>query len=273
MRIVTTLALVALWATTSAAVSVNAYLADEQTPLPLADPNIPGVYRDIMVGTRLTLVVSSETERFWSGLLWSSWEDYAVGSLYGRDYTEIQINPDKKPIGTYAGSCLEGAGPMAFAQDYVEADGTAIAMDCLYASTGSDWFILDYYSNEIGLCHLGFYELTLGEPVLPGNPTGFSPGLPPNQGDAFLLGVLEFNHVPSRDFTGDATVNFTDFAALADQWRQTVEIDPNGVVSPCDVNTDDSVDLSDLALFCEYWLERADVNLPADDPNNTIVGQ
>ena len=37
-------------------------LADGNTPLELADPCIPFVYRPIMVGTRLTIIIDSNAE-------------------------------------------------------------------------------------------------------------------------------------------------------------------------------------------------------------------
>lgn len=266
MKILTALTLIGLWATASAAVSVNVYLADEQTPLSLADPNIPGLYRDIMVGTKLTLVVSSETKRFWSGALWSSPEDYAVGSLYGRDYIEIPTSPsDRKSTGNYAGSCLEGVGESAYVQDLILTEGTGIQMGCAFASAGADWFILDYLAKDVGVCSFGFYQLVLDDPG-PSPYEGYLiPPESPPRGNAILLDVLALNHVASRDYNGDTIVNFSDFAMLADRWRQVAEVDPN-TTSPSDINGDDAISAPDMALFCEYWLERTDVNLPTDEP-------
>ena len=45
-------------------VSTRVCLSDANTPLELADPNIPFVYRDIMVGTKLTIIVDSNIAGF-----------------------------------------------------------------------------------------------------------------------------------------------------------------------------------------------------------------
>ncbi|MCJ7729293.1 MAG: hypothetical protein MUO27_05395, partial [Sedimentisphaerales bacterium] len=48
-------------------ISTRVYFRDSNTPLELADPNVPWVYRDIMVGTRLTIIVDSNASGSWSG--------------------------------------------------------------------------------------------------------------------------------------------------------------------------------------------------------------
>jgi hypothetical protein len=66
-------------------VFTQVYLADGNTPLELADPCIPFVYRPIMVGTRLTIIIDSNTGDYWNGALtiWDANQNY--GRLYGRD--------------------------------------------------------------------------------------------------------------------------------------------------------------------------------------------
>jgi len=48
-----------------AKVWTTVYGCDGVTPLEAVDPNHPTVYRDIMVGTRLVLVVSSDQDEYW----------------------------------------------------------------------------------------------------------------------------------------------------------------------------------------------------------------
>ena len=74
-------------------------LADGNTPLGLADPCIPFVYRPIMAGTHLTIIVSSDIS-----------EDYWGGGLYISDpYRDYGVLTE--------GSSLEAAGPGAFVWD------------------------------------------------------------------------------------------------------------------------------------------------------------
>ena len=54
MRVALPLLLIAvLVSNVSASVTAKVYLADEEIPLALKDPNVPDVFRDIMVGTHL----------------------------------------------------------------------------------------------------------------------------------------------------------------------------------------------------------------------------
>ncbi|MBN2131508.1 MAG: hypothetical protein JW741_18555, partial [Sedimentisphaerales bacterium] len=50
----------------SAQVSVSVYRPDGHTLLGPADPNLIQAYPDIMVGTRLVLVVNSEVSGYWT---------------------------------------------------------------------------------------------------------------------------------------------------------------------------------------------------------------
>jgi hypothetical protein len=57
---------------TWAKVWATAYRCDETTPLDAVDPNHPAICRDIMVGTRLVIVVKSDSSGiFGDHLLWS----------------------------------------------------------------------------------------------------------------------------------------------------------------------------------------------------------
>ena len=62
MKKLLVLALVAALTPVAAAkVWVTVYQHDGKTPLAAVDADHPNVYRDIMVGTRLTLVISSDS--------------------------------------------------------------------------------------------------------------------------------------------------------------------------------------------------------------------
>ncbi len=239
----------------SAEISAHVYLADEMTPLPLADPNVPDVYRDIMVGTRLTIFISSDAPGGWSGLLWLSGDNMASGSLTGRGY-----NDPPGGLPGYEGSCLEGAGMYARVQDSHIPRGVGLSLLCTGLATIGDWFVLDYEARGIGACSIGLYSSSA-----PGDPNGLRSEYPgPVPEIPFdLIQVVSFNHVVSRDFSGDAVVNFVDFAILANRWMDAEDVD---VPVFRDLDADGVIAFSDIALFSEYWLERTEVLPVASGP-------
>jgi len=240
VTIITVLAPVAV-----AKVWTSVYCCDETIPLAAVDPNRPGVYRDIMVGTPLVIVISSDTGGYSVGLLSLSWDDAQYAKLSGRGHT---IVPGVfRPY--YTDSCLAAAGEGATAQDCTDPRGVGLEFDTsTYAPVApGDWFIFDYRAERVGSCDVELYDLFANSDV--------------------PIETLSFTHVPSRDFNGDTIVNFEDFALLARRWRSVVDPDPNSADTRFDVNTDSRVDTADLALFSEYWLERTDCGGPLTDPN------
>jgi hypothetical protein len=245
MRVLLSLLTAAILAPNAwAGVSARVLRADEKTTLPLADPNVPGVYRDIMVGTRLTVFVGSDIGEYWLGGLLVPWEDRNTGVLSARGYTEDGVFPN------YAGSCLEAAGYLPLVSYIDSASGLGFDLAADVDATAGDWFVLDYRAEEVGTCNVELHEYIGSLGAL----------------TDVLLAVLSFKHVPSRDFDSDAIVNFTDFALLASQWGHVAILDPNINGSP-DLNADSLVDALDMALFSEYWLERTDYNEPDTEPN------
>ncbi len=71
----------------AARVWVTVYQYDGKTPLAAVDANHPTVYRGIMVGTRLTLVISSDANDPWGGELVLPLDDSPYAKLSGRGYT------------------------------------------------------------------------------------------------------------------------------------------------------------------------------------------
>lgn len=63
------------------------------------------------------------------------------------------------------------------------------------------------------------------------------------------------------NFNQDCTVNFEDFAVLAADWQA---VDANISDPNTDINDDNSVDVLDLALFCDNWLETDPCTTPCD---------
>ncbi len=223
----------------TAAVWTTVYRCEGVTPLGVVDPNYPTVYQSIMVGTRLAVVVSSDTGGDWWGYLMLSWDDWGYGTLSGRGYST-----DTR---TYEGSRLDAAGITARARNAQEPKGIGFGMNAHLAALPGDWFVFDYHAEQVGLCDVGLYN-----------------GL---EFDAAVQ-VLSFVHVPTRDFDGDTVVNFEDLALLARYWRTEAGPDPNGIDHACDLNTDGKIDMPDLVLFREYWLERTDCNDLTLEPNS-----
>jgi len=269
MRTLITAAGIVLLASTAwAAVSAHVFRADEQTPLPLADPNIPDIYQDIMVGTHLTIFILSDEPGGWAGQLWHSHDDAAIGTVHGRD---------EDPNLGYEGSLLPSLVQKSHAlvYDVHEANGVGLSLSSAAEAVPGEWFVVDYHAKTIGTSYLGLYaaEISAG----PSDPEVWFPSSLDRQDYLYtILQALTFTHVPSRNLTQDTVVNFADFALLARAWRSNAPdpnqlepappIDPNTVLSP-DLNADGTVDAADLALFTAYWLERTDVSQPPADPN------
>jgi hypothetical protein len=62
----------------------------------------------------------------------------------------------------------------------------------------------------------------------------------------------DYSYTPSSDFSGDAVVNFTDYAKEADAWQaKSNEPDFNEI---CDLDGNGAVNFNDLAIFADNWL-------------------
>jgi hypothetical protein len=208
-------------------VSTRVCRADGNTPLDLADSNVPFVYRNIMVGTRLTIYVDSNVaeEGFWGGLAMQDVNMANIGLIYGIECDEVEC----------PGSCLPAAG-----------DGAAVFISIMYPGPGfelyggfepvaGDWFVFDYNSIDLGDCNVAFYDYNekLEEPIH----------------------TLRFHHVRTRDFKEDYIVNLADFAELSFFWQQTTCSDSNDC-NETDLNVDGKVDEDDFMLFTDFWLEE-----------------
>lgn len=228
------LCLTAPAAATPTEMYITPYLADTNEPIALADPNLPYVYPEMMAGTQLTLVISSNIPRErWGGMgifiLESSWEQ---GQLFGRDYNEITT--------FYDGSALPAAGPNPLVGDnYVQIRNEwAFGLEFSIFKPGADvgdWFVVDFNSYEPGECVLYFMEQDQEDEREP----AFSMNLP---------------LVPTRDFNLDHGVDFGDFIMMAQTWYEVMESEPNRV--PGDFDDSLRVDWRDMQAFCQFWLAR-----------------
>lgn len=211
-------------------VSTRVCLADGNTPFLPIDPNFPHVYPDIVVGTKLTIIVDSNIAEYWSGALAVADANMDYGLLSARDFNEITHD--------WEGSRFPAAGVEAKVWEWVQTDPDIDGFFLYTGLTGieaNDWFIIDYTATNVGTCNVGFYDhnISWDEPIY----------------------YLEFSHVRTRDFNNDTKVDFTDFAILASYWPVVDHNDPNWCEG-ADLDIDHDVDLNDLRLFVEYWLER-----------------
>lgn len=197
-------------------ISTTVFLRDSNTPLELVDPNISHVYRDIMVGTKLKIVVSSDTNEYWSGDLGLEEAYWPYGILTPRDP-------------------LPAAGDLSAIFEEEESGIKWISLNTGYDDREvGDWFIIDYNAADIGDFNIVFYDYNIS--------------WDPNY-------YICFTNVRSRDFNYDTIVNFRDYGILISHWQDT-NCEDSGGCDGTDLDVDDNVDINDLMLFCEFWLER-----------------
>jgi len=223
-------------------VSATVYLSDANTPLEWADPNVPFVYRDIMVGTKLTIIVSSDANDSWSGGLVVTGPDIGYAVLSARDYNDV--------IPFCEGSVLEAAGDGAIARVYEDFVKAGIDIFNGDNSVPGDWFIVDYTATNVGPCIVSFFEDYW---VSDEN----SDPLTPPPAEPRLINKFVFSHVPSRDFNKDTKVDFVDFAIISAFRGATDCVDSNWCEGT-DLDTDGDVNIDDLMLFADYWLESTE---------------
>jgi len=225
-------------------VSMRVCLANDKTPFLPLEVNLPIIrYPSIMVGTELSIIVSSDIDGYWYGGLFIREEDKEYGVLSARDYNDITLD--------WEGSRLDPVSSNARVYDW-ESE-VMIGFD-LYGhrkAIAGDWFIIDYTATGIGNCNVEFYDYCV-----------------PNGRD-FPICEMVFCHVPTRDFNNDAVVDWRDFAQLASYWQTNDCNDPNWCEGS-DLDLDGDVDISDLMLFAEYWLETTEYNFCPRDFDNDI---
>ena len=210
-------------------VSTRVCRADGNTPLEPNDPNFPFKYRDIMVGTWLTIIVDSNIAEYWSGDLTIEGEDMNYGVLSARDFN---VTADD-----WEGSHFPAAGAGAQVVTYEQTGLYGFSLYGHSSAVPGDWFIIDYNAIAVGDCDVGFYDhdVSWEEPIY----------------------YLEFSHVRTRDFNNDTKVDFADFALFALYWQETNCSGLNDCEGT-DLNSNGSADIYDLALFVDYWLEKTE---------------
>ena len=221
--------------------------ADGETPFDCND--------DIMVGSRLTIIVSSDCNSdcndYWSGGLFIEGEDRALGTLAGRG-----LDPNDPNARDYTDSHYKAAGDFAKVTGWKDSSIWGFDLYTFYPVDGNsesnstiagDWFIIDYKADKVGDCNVGFYDYRISWD----DPNYF----------------LRFSHSPTRDLSFDEKVNFVDFAIFASQ-RDASECDDPNWCDGADLNRDSDVDYNDLGLFLDYWLWGVPVMEAGEDSSS-----
>lgn len=192
--------------------------------------------RNIMVGTKLKLIVTSDTNDYWSGGLFIDGSNRDLGILSGsgkdlntRDYSDCH---------------WENAGPEATVTQW---EDSVIRGFGLFAGSNcvpGDWFAIDYTALEPGEPNVGFYEYSVSWD----DPNDF----------------VMFNQVPAADFNTDGIVNLLDYSLLSSCWLEDDFTNSSGC-QKADLYMNGIIDVNDLILFTDNWLWGS------PEPNEPIV--
>lgn len=227
------------------AVSMRICQADGTTPL---DTNAP-----IMVGTKLTIYVDSNSAAAWVGGLdlVKAPDDPVppIGKLFGRSWDPNLLN--------YVGSKYSAAGIRAKVVDWVNQDQQSFELFAKDPNIAAGtWFVLDYNAMNIGDCTLKLVEY--------------------HGADLVVITSKTIHQIATRDFNHDGKINFADFAKLASYWLHT---DCNALnhCDGTDLYPDGKIDFIDVAYFAEYWLGSHNLHdsgsgtFIASSPNQTSI--
>ncbi len=189
----------------------------------LTDANTPFDYTDIMLGTKLTIVIDSNIAEEWAG-------GYLV--IEGAEMTQRGILSAKDG----GASRLPAAGNLAV-QWPTTYPGDGFTFWGIVEASPGDWFIIDYEAIDLGDCSVMFYDhgISLTEPVE----------------------ILSFQHVRTRDFDNSTNVDFTDFAIFAAAWLAP-DCEGPGPWEGADLDASGALDSRDLMLFADYWLKQTE---------------
>ena len=197
------------------------------------DGQTPFNDRNVMVGTNLTIIVTSDANGYWVGDLTIEGEDQERGLLSARDFNEVTAD--------WEGSRFEAAGGMARVWDWEESGIDGFTLSGHSSAVPGDWFIIDYTATGVGSCKVWFYD------------------------NFVRIDSNDFLHVPVGDFNGDTIVDSNDFARLAIYWQADDCGDPYWCEGT-DLDISGKVDFKDWALFADHWLEAVSYDIFFRDP-------
>jgi hypothetical protein len=213
-------------------VSVRVRLADDETSFLPVEVNLPVIeYPDIMVGTELSIILSSNVNGYWAGSLFIRGGDREYGVLSARDYNDVTLD--------WEGSHFPAVGKGSRVFDCEDINTSGFILYGHRDAISGDWFIIDYIATSVGECIVEFYDYRDPMPINMGYPTY----------------EMVFFHVPTRDLNNDSIVNFWDYAQFATYWQIKDCNDPN-TLTAIDLDANGDIDINDLILFSDYWLEK-----------------
>ncbi|MBN1764518.1 MAG: hypothetical protein JW860_04610 [Sedimentisphaerales bacterium] len=190
--------------------------------------------RDLMVGSTLTLIVSSNDNGYWNGGLFVAGIDRDLANVYARGW-----DPN---TGDWAGSRFDAAGNEAIVWEYFDSWIWGIDMYTDENAQADNWFIVDYHAVGIGDPNVGFYDY--------------------NESWDEPRSCIYFHHSPSRDFNNNDLVNLEDFYIMTSFWLEQ-DCRENSACELVDLDLNGIIEMNDLFLFSEYWLWGASaVTLP-----------
>ena len=117
--------------------------------------------RDIMVGTKLTLLISSDSNDYWSGGLFIDGNDRAFGTLYGSGY-----DPNSRD---YNDCHLDAAGEFAKVTSWKDSLRYGFDLYTFYPIDGNsdsnstmsgEWFLINYEATVAGDCNVVVRRMT-----------------------------------------------------------------------------------------------------------------
>jgi hypothetical protein len=212
----------------------NIVLGDVSLSVYEADGTTPFDGRNIIVGTELTIIISSDSGDYWSGGVFLAGDNRGLGVLSARGWDPNTLD--------WAGSRTEAAGAMATVWEYRDSWlwGCDLYTDS-YGVEAGDWFILDYEATAVGDPNFGFYDYSQSweEPI----------------------STVTLSQFPSPDFDDSGIVNLADFSHFSLYWLEN-DCEETSWCYGADLNTDTVIDMQDLWIFSVYWLWGA------TDPNS-----
>ena len=222
-----------------------------QTTLQVCDPNTlePLEITEVMTGTTVSLLVSSDANSIWSGGIFLRNEDRLMGTLSARGK-----DSDSRD---WTQSHLTNAGPAAKVTQWKDSyiSGFDLYTDELIPQPGR-WFVLDYTALESGPCTIEFYRYRDDDRdswILPDPNTSFT-----------------LTNSPTRDFDHNQGVNFYDFVLFSQYWQQEECID-SMFCPQADLNQDGTIGLLDLIAFSDFWLWGSPNWKPAPPQNQNQI--
>ncbi len=192
--------------------------------------------RPLMVGSELSIVVSSDSGDYWGGGLFVEGADRGIARLSARGFDGNTSD--------WKDSHIEASGEGARVTSWKNQEKWGFDFYTSHdRALPGKWFVIDYHATGTGDPNIRLYDY------------GQSFDAPEQ--------VINFSHVSSRDFNNDGVVNIADWTVLASYWLAEDCNEPNGC-GRADINSDGSIDVEDLALFADYWLWGVPVYIPAD---------